>query len=320
MGKPSARNTTIDAIKTIAALSVVFLHYNHVEGDAGEIYTRMVFGFVTFAVPFFFMTTGYFLPQLVEKHRHKDYVKKILVMALCSTTFYFVYFFSTAPDRLDWLRTHYTVGSIVMWLTGQDDPAGFHLWYFYCLLWSFVIVCTIIKYFSDKVLYVIALALVLYKFTGIEWFGCYTQSIPAITIGVLLYNYREKVAELPLKYILTVIVGVFLFIGYIGYNGHVPVSSFYGGHVMAFVIFVLAIRRPSIKHFGGVAIIGLKYSALIYILHVFVNDVLNRVICYDTVLLQVLRPWIVFGISLLLSVMCVFVKQLLKREYATHKN
>ncbi len=31
----NSRNTTIDAIKAIAAINVVFLHYNHVGGGVG---------------------------------------------------------------------------------------------------------------------------------------------------------------------------------------------------------------------------------------------------------------------------------------------
>lgn len=308
MRDSSNRNTSIDAIKTIAAISVVFLHYNHVESHVGEIYTRIVFCVTTFAVPFFFMTTGYYLPQLVEKRRYKDYIKKILIMALCSTMFYFIYYCSTAPSSFEWLKTHYTVGATIMWLTGQDDPSGFHLWYFYCLLWSFAIVCIIIKYCKYKILYLIALTLVFYHFSGIDWFKCYTSSIPAITIGILLYNYRDKVKLLPLKYILAIIVGVFLLMVYICCNNRVPVGLFYEGHLMALLIFVLAIRQPHNQIFNSFAIIGLKYSAFIYILHVFVNEVLNRVICYDSILLQVVRPCFVFGISLLLSMMCVFVK------------
>ena len=65
----NSRNTTIDAIKAIAAINVVFLHYNHVGGGIGEAYSRIIFNFTTFAVPFFFMVTGYYMIPLIQKER-----------------------------------------------------------------------------------------------------------------------------------------------------------------------------------------------------------------------------------------------------------
>lgn len=60
------------------------------------------------------------------------------------------------------------------------------------------------------------------------------------------------------------------------------------------------------------ATIGLKYSAYIYIFHVFINYMLNFVIEYDTILMQVIRPLIVFTVSLAFAmVYCQLKKKLI---------
>lgn len=46
------RNHALDAFKAIAALGVVFIHYNHVGGDAGKFYTGLMLNITTFCVPF----------------------------------------------------------------------------------------------------------------------------------------------------------------------------------------------------------------------------------------------------------------------------
>lgn len=314
MTDQNRRNTTLDAIKTIAALSVVFLHYNHVNGELGNLYTRIVFNLTIFAVPFFFMTTGYFLVPLIERQRHKAYLKKILIMALCSTLFYFVYYFTVSPDNIEWVKAHYTPGTVIMWLSGQDDPAAFHLWYFYCLIWSVIISFFILTFLNRYVLYAIAVVVVIYRFLGIDWLYCYTQSLPAIALGVFLYHIRAKVSwfsHTPLFG--CVILMLLVMIGEALYNKTTP-GSYYEGHILALIIFIWGLCHPKVTGIGRLEEIGLKYSALIYIFHVFVNDVMSRIISYDSVLLQVIRPWLVFGISLLLSMMVVRIKNRIREK------
>lgn len=319
MENTNKRNINLDAFKTIAAISVVFIHYNHVSGCAGELYTRIIYNITTFAVPLFFVITGFYILPLIEKQRSSAYVRKILQMALCSSLLYFVFYLIDSPDRLDWLKTHYTIGTMFTWLTGQDDPAGFHLWYFYCLLWSFTIVSAVLKYLGAVALYIIALLMVIYHFTGNGMFYCYTISLPALTIGVCLFKNKDKVMRIPPK------IAIACGIGMIGlmsveayYNNSVP-GYYYEGHILALILFVFAICSPSIPYAGKLAYIGLEYSALIYIFHVLANNLLCRVFEFDSVVSQIARPLFVFAISLILARSFIYISRL-KIAYGTHKN
>lgn len=319
MAEINNRNVGLDAIKAIAAISVVFIHYNHVGGDVGEIYTRIIYGITKFAVPFFFMVTGFFLIPIVEKNREKVYARKILLMALCSSAFYFVFYLLDAEDWLGWLKTHYTAGSIFTWLTGQDDPAGFHLWYLYCLLWTFTIVVAIYKYCNIGVLYLITLILVLYHFLSVGMFQCYTESIPAVLLGMILYKNRNRICRLSPKLVAMCAICMLIIMMVESYYEITEPGFYYEGHILALIAFIFALSAASSFTPGWLSYIGLEFSALIYILHVFGNNILSRFIVYDSVMLQVLRPWMVFGFSLVLAMICVNASRL-KIKYGTYKN
>lgn len=297
MSSISGRNNNLDIFRTIASFAVVFLHYNHVSGEIGELYSRIIFNLTKFAVPFFFMISGFYLIPQIERKRDKLYLKKILKMALLSSVFYIFFYLMLSPNRIEWLQNHYNVGYIAMWLTGQDDPAGFHLWYFYCLLWTFAISTYIVKHYSERVLYILAIVLVCYHFTGISAFYCYTQSFPAIALGVFLYKKRERVIKISSKKI--TIIGV-LMIGFMCIQAYLNLSElggFYEGHILALIFIIMAMCTPSV---GGeiLASIGVKYSSYIYILHVAVNAVLISIFEFDTPALEAIRPFLVFFISL----------------------
>lgn len=313
------RNSGLDAFKAIAAISVVFIHYNHVEGDIGEIYTRIIFNITKFAVPFFFIVTGFFLIPIVEKHREKAYLKKILIIALCSSAFYCSLYLIDTADRLGWLMEHYTLGRVFTWLTGQDDPAGFHLWYLYCLLWTFTITVVIYKYSNFAVLYLVSLMLVAYHFFGAGMFQCYTISIPAMVLGMVLYRTRSRISRLSPKIVAICAIGMLvIMVGEAYYDISEP-GFYYEGHVLAIIFFIFALCTLDRFNSSRMAYIGLEFSALIYILHVFANNILSRFIVYDSIMLQVLRPWMVFGLSLGLAMICVYMSSF-KIKYEAYKS
>lgn len=317
MSETKSRNDSIDAIKAIAALSVVFIHYNHVEGNIGEIYTRIIFNITKFAVPFFFMVTGFFLIPIIEKNREKKYVRKILLMALCSSAFYFVFYLLDSEDWLKWLKEHYTAGTIFTWLTGQDDPAGFHLWYLYCLLWTFAITATIYKYSNIGTLYIITLILMLYHFLNIGMFRCYTESIPAMVIGMIIYRNRDRISRFSPKLIAMCATCMLMLITIESYY-EISAGWLYEGHILALIAFILALCAPPLNS-SRLSYIGLEFSALIYILHVFVNNIFLRLMDFDSILLQIVKPWMIFGGSLGLATICVYISRL-KFNYGAYKN
>lgn len=169
------------------------------------------------------------------------------------------------------------------------------------------------------VLYLLTLVVIAYHFSDIGMFRCYTISIPAVVTGMLLYRNKDKVSKMPYKTVIMCAVGMFLFMGIETYYGFTEPGYYYEGHILALIFFVLALSMTAIFKSGRLAYIGLEFSALIYILHVFANNILSRFVDYDTIPLQFLRPWMVFGLSLGMSMICVYVSRL-KISYATCKD
>lgn len=307
------RNINLDVLKTLAAFSVVCIHYNHVSGNIGEIYSRIIFNITKFAVPFFFLITGYYLRPLTDKQKNKAYLRKILIMALSSTAFYFTFYIIDAKDSLEWLKSHYTLGSTFTWLTGQNDPAGFHLWYLYCLIWSFMITSVILKYLGSGWLYVFAVFTVIYHYTDVDWFRCYGLSVPSMAIGVYLYENNNRIQRLSPKLLSLLTVAMLLFMACEAYYEWSEPGYHYEGHILAVLLLILAICYPSGHDKLWLAKIGAEYSALVYILHVFASNILSRFISYETVTLQVARPFIVFATSLLMAMLVMFIYRLKKK-------
>lgn len=130
-----------------------------------------------------------------------------------------------------------------------------------------------------------------------------------MSAGIVIYQYREKIIELPRLYILFLtLLTAALYVNH--FVNEFVMGAFYEGHLLALILFIFAIRHPDVKFYGSdwLAKIGLKYSAYIYIFHVLVNAVISKVIEYDSIFSQIMRPWSVFIMSLLLSMIFVEMK------------
>lgn len=307
----SKRNSALDVLKCVAAFFVVTIHYNHVSGFYGDIYTRMVFAIVETAVPIFFIITGFYLPVLIERNRVQSHIVKILRMALASSIFYFFVYLCDASIRgnaKEWLSSHYTLGSLCMWLTGQDDPAAYHLWYFYCLLWTLALCGFVVHRWGYKILYAISLLAITYSFSGIGSFACYTTSIPCIAVGCILNQLNKKHSLCAGWIIIVCLVSA----GGLLAEAYFQIELFAHNLLRiscAAALVSFGVMNPHAGTGSTTAKIGLKYSAYVYIFHVYVNYLLNFIITYNTTLLQVLRPWIVFVITLVLVVLFCRIKK-----------
>lgn len=308
------RNYALDVLKCIAALMIVFLHYNRVEGEYGILYSDIMRSITRVAVPLFFMITGYYLPVIAARCRLFEQIRKVLVMALCSSLFYFSYRLVDAyfnESLMEWLTGHYTPSTIFVWLVFNDAPSGYHLWYLYALLYSLLFYAAIYKVDIPQYIPHITIALfcvvLVANYTDLIFVRNYFLGIPCIGCGVMI---REGVFRIPYRKVLFV-VSLFLVIAemlivkyYLGKTFDVYTFSI----PLALCLLTWAIDNPQVGENTVWATIGLKYSAYIYILHVFVDNMIGRVISYDTTVLQLARPFIVFVITLLFSIILVKIK------------
>ncbi len=187
------RNITIDFFKALAAFSVVSLHVGNYDG-----FHEMVGVFIRlsgrWAVPFFFIVSGYFLGKNLDKINTYVYKQMFrIVRVLCFSSLLFLpyvflknglqggydFFFSAEF----FLRSTY-----------------FHLWYLNSLLLGLVLISFFYRFKLQKVLWLISLFLIIaavisdvlaYSNTINEALFIYFRqliSIPFLFIGILLSN------------------------------------------------------------------------------------------------------------------------------------
>lgn len=322
MHASSKRNYAVDLLKCFAALMVVFLHYNKVNGDAGIYYSEIIRSITRSAVPLFFMITGYYLPVIIESGGISRQISKVLKLALGSTVFYVSYNLIDArftSSVNEWLASHYTKGTFFSWIVLNDDPASYHLWYLYALLYSLLFYAGLYRFKFQRFIPVIVICLLLLVFvanyTGVIFVRNYILGIPCIGCGVLVRETKlemQKIRAFLFPVSIVLVVAEMLFTNFrLGVSFDVYLFSI----PLALCMLTWAIDNPS-KGAGTVlATIGMKLSAYIYIFHVFVNYVIGKILDFDNIAMQVWRPFIVFMFATLMSYIYVRLKSLLHEAY-----
>ena len=136
-------NHFLDCLKGIACIGVVFIHV-HFPGFVGDIVWRLA----QFAVPIFFMISGYFLYSQDREWTVKTLrrrAKRILWLCTWTTVLYWL-----ITTRKTIIMNNCLLGGDnsleLLWLVLRfiflqdvDFSGGGHLWFLWALLWSYII-------------------------------------------------------------------------------------------------------------------------------------------------------------------------------------
>lgn len=322
-GDAQSRQSGLDVVKCVAALLVVYIHYEGTKqgDDAFSIISQVCNGLARIAVPMFFLITGYYYPRLVERGRMGGHLRKLTCLALGSSLFYIIYFLALhcwKGDAWSWLMGLFTFRKLVRWALFNCDLAGFHLWYFYAVLYDLLILLALdrLKLWRAArpliaALFLCGLAL---NFTDhyIHTRNFLFFGLPYVAVGRLLgegacrdFLRWSTDGQLWACFIvcnLLVVAEFFL-------NRELftqPGRDFYLFTLpMAVSLLVLALRHPTFGAGGLLATIGHKYSAYIYILHVAVGFLVAQVWTSKGFATLLFRPLFVFVLATFLSVLLV---------------
>ena len=143
----SKRDSSIDVLKFVCAASVVFLHTNWR-------YSEEVLPVTRFAVPCFFIISGYLLsdPKKIRQERLKHTFRRVLGITLWATLFFLIWDEAIQVVRTGTL-TMPTANDIVKWVLFNAPPWGFHLWYLYAYLYVLLICKWVNTYNLWRILY-----------------------------------------------------------------------------------------------------------------------------------------------------------------------
>lgn len=132
------RNYSIDILKFICAVLVVFLHTKCA-------YQDMVLPLTRCAVPCFFIISGYLLYKEagIGTERIRRNLKHVAKITLWATVLFFFWKEFTSFKHGGYMPS---ARQMLEWVVLNDCPFGFHLWYLYAYIYVLMIVMGIDKY------------------------------------------------------------------------------------------------------------------------------------------------------------------------------
>lgn len=273
------RLLTVDLIKFVASLFVILIHCTFY-GGLGITVKAMA----RFAVPFFFLSTGYFLygnssHKLLKKLRH------MVGLALSAFVLYFAFyavlsFVQKGTDGLLGYLTDFADFEKIVRFLAFNVPFSFtNLWYLFAVVYVYLIYYGLVKCkASDRLIFAIAFSLLAahlliwqvnlslqltnhtFYVRNFLFFG-----FPMITAGAFLKKHQQKIPKLSCgMLVLLSAIGASLSIGsrwLIG-NKSLPL----GAIILSVSLFVYAIQTKPCAEHSFLRKAG-AYSTYIYILH-----------------------------------------------------
>jgi len=277
------RNKSIDSLRFIAAICIVFLHYSSFNGLFGVFIKEIS----RFAVPFFFAVSGFFLTKkLIVNNSPKVYfyfIKKLVILSfLWNCIYVFCYAFIRFSNTWSFvfLDLGYIKSSFVGVLRGD---ASFHLWFFTSLyLTAFLYFLIGVK--RIKFLLIIAVSLYVYGVIG--------RGYRYSAIGILVpFNTRDYIFFSSLPFFLGAFISlkkrnigikVSVLVFCIGFFLHLLEryllktfyrldfsDYFFSTFLMGVGGLLVALNRPKFLESKRLSSLG-KYSLGMYALHVIV--------------------------------------------------
>lgn len=328
------KNSTLYGIKLVACFFIICIHIPF-PGKIGLLITTVG----RFAVPFFFMVSGFFTNFQDENIREKftKRIKKLLKLAIMAFLLYFVVNIIIV----------YKNKNIILYINEIKNIKNFfrliafnyvtpyigvgHLWYLLAIIYIYAILLLLnkLKYKVGKKDYFCSFIVLLgvYIFESLNFLLKWNIEeiiyrnflffgFPFFLLGNYLNTIKEKLIFDNNKLLkLSFIIGVTIFLTMI-----IEITIFkenLGLYIynilLCIYIFIFSINFPNLKFFSE---IGRKYSSPIYIIH-YIIIIFMKTIFVNNIIKHML-PIIVFMISLMISI--IIEKIELKLKMRTKNN
>ena len=253
------RNLTLDFLKWIAAYMVVFIHVPFYD-KFGELIKALAH----FAVPIFFMTSGYFCyknDQAVIKRK----ILKIVYILIWSSLLYnftnvgFAYFNGGISSVINYLSVYTQPNRWLDLLLFNRAFSATRLWFLFALIYvyAFQLLLNKIKA-SYKMIAIISIALIMvsliigevlsiFKITVPDHFirNFLLTGYPFFAFGLLIRKHQEKPMNINAPLTVTAaVIGALWSMVTVFYAKEITIS--FGGVILAVSLFVLALKYPVI--------------------------------------------------------------------------
>lgn len=290
----NARNTSLDLLKGIAALFVIWIH-EQFPGVTGQLIDQIG----AFAVPVFFMVSGYFShsssrEKLARSIRH---ILTLIVIAY-GLNLLRVAVFNGAAGAVDALMDAFKPKTLILWVVLNITPISGVAWFLFALLYCYILHWLFLGWMKDRRVFLlipvcIAAGLAVQLLmpavgTNNAWF-C---GIPCYLIGRWFRADRAQTA--PGWYGALALSGLGLLTASLFM---LEALAYPGSFAMAAGMFGLCIRYPGLRG-GLLGRIGSTYSFFVYIGHALMIHVFNAILPVgDSILLAWTRPVLLAAVT-----------------------
>ena len=309
--KEKQMNRCLNFIKAICCIGVVYTHLPF-PNKLGMVISY----FVKFAVPVFFMISGYFSYYDDKNERCKRIPKKIihiLKLLVVSELIYGIVYFINNKNLLN-----LNFGEVIFKLFIGSFFNG-TLWFLYALIWGYVMLYLIYKTGKEKIFcYLAPIVLVLHviirfliknqEFYNYAYFRNFLVfGLPFILMGVFIRQNNEKIKNMFSNKIciLGIIIGeAIMVVEWL--ITKTALDIYIGTIIYSFFIFVFAVKNPNKYINEKIEFIGKNLSMYVYIIHVLAIDFSVTYICKSDIM-KYFTPVVSIIISIVMSYFIYFV-------------
>ena len=304
----------IDVAKFICSLLVVAIHVDPFGATENSILVYLNFGiqqyFARFAVPFFFIASGFFLYKKVSKEKKdaeysKKYIIRLLKLYFLWTIIYLpisIYKITNDPDGVlqgvvNFLRNFLLVGSYTQ------------LWYLNALIIATIIIVLLYRKAQPNTILIISFVLYLIGLFGNSWFGLLSPLKGMLPTVWSVFSFVKKVIVTTRNGVFFGFLFVSLGICFAHYGNKIEKKVAIVGFILSMVLFgveVFFLKYKNIPSLGNDIFLFLIPSAF------FLFSYCEQVDLQDNKIYKVLRiisslmfythMWVAFIINKMISV------------------
>lgn len=320
------RKTALDILKFISAILIVTIHIMF-PGNLGVFFKA----FSRFAVPVFFMVSGYFSYNAIENRNYlklRNRIVKLLKIYIPSAILYFVVELLIRDRSIwfDYIKESICLSSLIKLILFNKPLFNTPLWFLLALIYCYLLIMLLLKFNKLKVMEVltpillvvsilffdIILGVINIEISQLIVRNFLLMGMPFVCIGYFLKMNENRLSGINnLALLSTLILGFAVFI--IEYLFLYNMSELYfGSSIIAVSLFILCIRdnrqQKSNKFFAYIS----DASLTIYIVHSPLSNVCNKLIdktgMNRTVAFEYIYPIVIILLSIIISFFIYVVK------------
>ena len=327
ISKEKNRNMSLDVLKLIASYVVVFIHFKF-SGLTGDIVDALA----RFAVPVFFMVSGYFAySNSTEKiiSKMKNIIKIYFWGAVIYICFYGILtLYDIGIKGAMWYGISYFNPVIVVKFIVFNVPrSSEHLWFLVALIYVYGLHYFIAKWKIKESIYlwigVVLLAIHLLLGVGLSSIGivipiCVIRNFlfmgyPFYCIGMLIRK-NEDLVHKKITYkraMILILIGVIETV--ISYFISGKNELFVGSVLVAVSLLVISLKAKDIQINELVSMVA-RTSSGIYLIHIMLGNIIERIVSTDIPLFRNLLPVLVCIISTFVVLLYEKIKEIKKSK------